>query len=47
MNFILPYVVLPLGIMICCSTVGPAVGYLLGGSFLNIFVDFDVVDTDG
>jgi hypothetical protein len=28
------------------AIVGPALGYLIGGAFLNLYVDFDSVDTN-
>ena len=34
------------GFLYAASTVGPAVGYLLGGMLLNIYTDFRVVDVD-
>ena len=32
------------GLLYSAAALGPAVGYLLGGYFLDTFVDFDTVD---
>ncbi|KAJ8322339.1 hypothetical protein KUTeg_000810 [Tegillarca granosa] len=34
-----------LGILYSFATLGPALGYLIGGQFLNIYVDFDVSES--
>lgn len=34
-----------LGIYYAFAIVGPAIGYLAGGAFLNIYVDVDKLDT--
>ena len=35
-----------LGLFYAFAILGPAVGYLVGGAFLNIYVDVDKIDTD-
>lgn len=34
------------GIFYAFAIVGPAIGYLAGGAFLNLYVDFDSVNTN-
>ncbi|ESO98163.1 hypothetical protein LOTGIDRAFT_239068 [Lottia gigantea] len=34
-----------IGILYCCSILGPGIGYIIGGQFLDLYVDFDVMDT--
>ncbi|XP_072040157.1 solute carrier organic anion transporter family member 4C1-like [Amphiura filiformis] len=34
-----------LGIFSACTIIGPAIGYIIGGIFLNFFTDFMTVDT--
>ncbi|KAK3598170.1 hypothetical protein CHS0354_008845 [Potamilus streckersoni] len=34
-----------LGIFYGCSLLGPGIGYIVGGNFLNIYVDFEQVDS--
>lgn len=34
-----------IGIFYALAIIGPAIGYLLGGIFLNLYVDFDAVDS--
>lgn len=34
-----------LGILYGCAILGPGLGYVVGGRFLNYYVDFDIVDT--
>jgi len=33
------------GIMYAFATLGPALGYIIGGQLLNIYVDFDSIST--
>ena len=35
-----------LGVMYACSTLGPAIGYIVGGQLLTIYVDYGRVDLD-
>ena len=35
-----------LGIFYAFAVVGPAIGYLTGGAFLNLYVDFDSIDSN-
>ena len=33
------------GFIFACSALGPAIGYIVGGRMLQVYVDFDQVDT--
>ena len=35
------------GVLYAFATLGPALGYIVGGQFLNIYVDYHVSDSDG
>ncbi|XP_055958060.1 solute carrier organic anion transporter family member 4C1 [Patella vulgata] len=36
-----------IGILYGCSILGPGIGYIVGGQFLNFYVDFDRLDSAG
>ena len=43
---LIPVIFCLTGIYYAFAIVGPAIGYLAGGAFLNIYVDVNKVETD-
>ena len=46
MFFFCDVVILFSGIMYAFATLGPAMGYIIGGRFLDIYVDFDQIPSN-
>ena len=45
-NYITQFILSSIGIFQSVGTLGPALGYLVGGMFLDIYTDFTSVDAD-